>query len=341
MPQLDPLRSFFERCVGRAAQDSHDLGVVGEVPALRSQLDELEQDGAHLPGVGAQLDEHAVARRVRLAQQPEQQVLGADVVVAEAHRLAQAALENPLGTGGEGDLAVGVLGARVNRDDGAARLVEPQPGGLQRLRGEPLVLADEAEQEVLGPDAAVVQAAGLLLGQRDDLARALGEALEHQRVPAWRSNMAEGPTRCERRSKTPGATACSASIGRMGAPLTVTSGRSRRIALRTAATTRSGFASPASSGARSFIRSHIPVAAMKPGETTLKPTGASRNSARSERVTPISPALVAAYGSLHDTPTLPDIEAMNTTCPRPRASIPRSRSRARSIGATRLIATIW
>src|SRR3954447_23609287 len=32
---------------------------------------------------------------------------------------------------------------------------------------------------------------------------------------------------------------------------------------------------------------------------------------------------------------------MKTTCPRPRASIPPTRSRVRSIGATRLIATIW
>ena len=88
------------------------------------------------------------------------------------------------------------------------------------------------------------------------------------------------------------------------------------------------------------MRFHIPVAAMKPGETTLKPTGASRNSARSERVRPISPAFVAAYGSLHETPTLPDIDAMKTTWPRPRASIPPSRSRVSSIGAVRLTATI-
>src|ERR1700677_994650 len=52
---------------------------------------------ADLLRVGVETQEHASADTVAVAHQAEQQVLGADVVVAEAHRLAQRALEHRLG----------------------------------------------------------------------------------------------------------------------------------------------------------------------------------------------------------------------------------------------------
>src|SRR5580693_7305484 len=50
---------------------------------------------------------------------------------------------------------------------------------LQRLGCHPAVLADEAEQDVLGPDVFVVKHPGLFLGQYYDAPRPVGEPLEH------------------------------------------------------------------------------------------------------------------------------------------------------------------
>ncbi len=55
-------------------------GVAGE---------ELDHLLAHARQVGAQLDEHLRGDTFALADQPEQDVFGADVVVAELQRLAQ------------------------------------------------------------------------------------------------------------------------------------------------------------------------------------------------------------------------------------------------------------
>ncbi len=66
------------------------------------QLDDLL---AHPGEVGAQLDQHLGGDALALADQAEQDVLGADVVVAELQRLAQAQLEDLLRPRREGDVA--------------------------------------------------------------------------------------------------------------------------------------------------------------------------------------------------------------------------------------------
>jgi hypothetical protein len=45
-----------------------------------------------------------------------------------------------------------------------------------------LLLPPQAEEDVLGPDVVVADAAGLVLRENDDVPRALGEALEHFRA---------------------------------------------------------------------------------------------------------------------------------------------------------------
>ncbi len=87
------------------------LGVPSEGPApaaggllalvARQQLDDLL---AHPVEVGAELDEDLGGDALALADQPEQDVLGADVVVAELQGLAQRELEHLLGARGEGDV---------------------------------------------------------------------------------------------------------------------------------------------------------------------------------------------------------------------------------------------
>ena len=61
------------------------------------QLDDLL---AHAAEVGAELDEDLGGDAFALADEPEEDVLGADVVVAELQRFAQRQLEHLLGTRG-------------------------------------------------------------------------------------------------------------------------------------------------------------------------------------------------------------------------------------------------
>src|SRR5699024_9989084 len=85
------------RCAG-------GLGLLALV--AREQLDDLL---AHTREVRAELDQHLRCHALALADEAEQDVLGADVVVAQLQRLTQAQLEHLLGAGGEGDVAAGRL----------------------------------------------------------------------------------------------------------------------------------------------------------------------------------------------------------------------------------------
>ena len=115
-----------------------------------------------------------------LADEAEEDVLGADVVVAELQRLAQRELEDLLGAGGEGDVTRGSLAA-VADDlfDLGAHGLERDAERLERLGGDALAFVDQAEQDVLGPDVVVVEQARLFLRQDDDSAGSIGEAFEH------------------------------------------------------------------------------------------------------------------------------------------------------------------
>jgi hypothetical protein len=141
------------------------------------QLDDLL---AHAVEVGAQLDEHLRGDALTLADQAEQDVLGADVVVAELQRLAQAQLQDLLRARGERDVAArGLLAVPDDLLDLLADGLQRDAEGLQRLRGDALTLVDQAEQDVLGADVVVVEHPGLFLGQDHNPPRAVGESLEH------------------------------------------------------------------------------------------------------------------------------------------------------------------
>ena len=131
--------------------------------------------------VRAELREDLGGDALALAQQPEQDVLGADVVVAELEGLAQGELEDLLGARREGDVAGGGgLALADDLDDLGAHGVQGDVHRLESLGGDPLALVDEAEEEVLRADVVVVERAGLVLGQDDDAAGAVCEAFEHR-----------------------------------------------------------------------------------------------------------------------------------------------------------------
>ena len=124
---------------------------------------------------------HAVA----LAEETEQDVLGADVGVAELQRLAQRELEHLLGPRRERDVpgSRGLLPAADNLLDPMPDRLEADPQGRQRPGGDTFALPQEAEQDVLGADVVVIQVPGLGLRQHDDPARPVGETLEHGSAP--------------------------------------------------------------------------------------------------------------------------------------------------------------
>jgi hypothetical protein len=142
---------------------------------------------AHQVQVGAQLRQDLRRDAVALADQAEQEVLGADVVVTERLRLAQRQLEHLLGPRRVRDLLLRLLLALA--DDLLDLLphgVQADPQRFQGPRRDALALADQAEQEVLGPDVVVIESPGFVLRQVDRLSRPVGKPLKHPaRRPSW------------------------------------------------------------------------------------------------------------------------------------------------------------
>ncbi len=73
----------------------------GRTLVTREQLDDLLANAAE---VGPELDEHLRGNAFALADEAEQDVLGADVVVTELQRFAQRELEHLLGARREGNV---------------------------------------------------------------------------------------------------------------------------------------------------------------------------------------------------------------------------------------------
>ena len=155
------------------------LGAPGRALVAGQQLDDLLADARQ---VGAELDEHLGGDALALADQAEQDVLGADVVVAQLEGFAQRQLEDLLGPRGERDVP-GRRRAALADDllDLVAHGLQRDAEALEGLGGDALTLVDEAEQDVLGADVGVVEQARFLLGEDDDPAGPIGESFEHVR----------------------------------------------------------------------------------------------------------------------------------------------------------------
>ena len=110
-------------------------------------------------------------------------MLGADVVVAERQRLAQRQLENFLRARRERDLPARHLVALA--DDArhlGPHFLDGDVEGLEHARGQAFLLAEEAEQDVLGTDVVVLERARFVLRKDDNLPGTLRKSLEHSGV---------------------------------------------------------------------------------------------------------------------------------------------------------------
>ena len=132
-----------------------------------------------------------------LADEAQEQVLRADVVVAEAASLVDGQLDDALGARRQPDLADDRSIATTDDElDGGPDLGQLDVHVLEDARGHTLALADEAQEQVLRADVVVVEPLRFVLRQCQDLAgaiRELVEAIHPSRTPipfpaprAWR-----------------------------------------------------------------------------------------------------------------------------------------------------------
>src|SRR4029079_1453370 len=170
---VEQLRGLLALALGAGSRAGAALASAG----AGEHADDLVAD---LLRVGVEVEQDAGGDALVLADEAEQDVLGADVVVAKAQGLAQGELEHLLGARGEGDLAGGDLLARPDDADNlSADALDGDVEGLEDAGGQALLLAQQAEEDVLGADVIVLENPGLLLGEDDHLASPFGEALKH------------------------------------------------------------------------------------------------------------------------------------------------------------------
>ncbi len=133
---------------------------------------------ANLLGADAELAQHVDGQPLILAGQAEEQVLGADVVLAHAPRFFDRVLQDALGAGrklGLGEGGSGSLAAGQPLDHGL------NPGDFQaefaqNPAGHAALLEQQADQNVLAADVTVVEAFRLFLGQAQHASGALSES---------------------------------------------------------------------------------------------------------------------------------------------------------------------
>ena len=134
---------------------------------------------ADLVQVDAERLEDAGGDPLALADEAEEQVLRADVVVAEAARLVDGQLDDALGARGQADLADDrPIAAADDELDRGPDLGQLDVHVLEDARGDTLALADEAEEQMLRADVVVVEPLRLVLRKCQDLARAIRELVE-------------------------------------------------------------------------------------------------------------------------------------------------------------------
>ena len=129
----------------------------------------------------AQVHQHLGGHAFLLAQQAEQDVLGADVVVVQIAGFFHRILDDLLGPRRLRQLAHGDhVGAALDElFDFEADLAQVDVEVLEHVGGDAAAFLDQAQQHVLGADVFVVEALGFLVGQLHDFAGAVGKSFVH------------------------------------------------------------------------------------------------------------------------------------------------------------------
>ena len=137
---------------------------------------------AHVFELEAESGERLCRGAVVLAQQAEEQVLGADVVVAEGAGLFERQLEHAFGSRRVGELLARGHGVRPPLDlllDFVADFLQFHAHLLQHHGGHPGAFLHEGQENVLGAHIVVVESLRLEAGKAHHLSGAFGETVEH------------------------------------------------------------------------------------------------------------------------------------------------------------------
>lgn len=168
--------TFGSACAANSGADGFSAFAFAALVA-REELDDGLTD---LRQVGTEFGQNLGGNALALFEQAEEEVLGPNVVVAELEGFTQGKFEDALRPWSEGDVALdGFLALTDNLDDAGADRIAFDLRHFKGFRGDSLTLGDEAEEEVLGPDVVVLEAARLILGEDDDPPGAVGEPFEH------------------------------------------------------------------------------------------------------------------------------------------------------------------
>src|SRR4051812_8826993 len=153
------------------------LAALTAAAGAREHPDDLVAD---LLRVGVEVEQDARCDALVLADEAEQDVLRADVVVAEAQCLAECELEHLLRARGERDLpGRHFLAGADDAHDLRTHALHSDVEGLEDTSRKSLLLAQQAEQDVLGADVVVLERSRFLLRENDDLTGSFCESLEH------------------------------------------------------------------------------------------------------------------------------------------------------------------
>jgi hypothetical protein len=146
--------------------------------AVTEQLDDRLPDGFDFH---ASRSEHFRRDAVLLVQQPEQQVLGADVVVRQSLSFISSVLEHTFAGGAEldfvrrGDFFVACKAS----DDLGAKVAELVTRAREDPAAKPAAFVQHSKEHVLGLNGARAELAGLGAGVKQDPRRSCREAIEH------------------------------------------------------------------------------------------------------------------------------------------------------------------
>ena len=144
--------------------------------------------GPHLVEGNPETLQDAGGDAFALSEQPDKQMLSADVGVVHAAGFVDGQLDHLLSPRSEANIALSrFLAAADNELHCGTDLGEVHGEAGQHPGGHALGLAHQPKEDVLGADVVVVESLGLFLGQRQDSPGSLGEFLEsaaHNVAPA-------------------------------------------------------------------------------------------------------------------------------------------------------------
>ena len=130
--------------------------------------------------VGTQLDENLGGNSFAFANESEQDVLGADVVMTQLQCFTQRQFENFFGTRCERNMTRWRRSTLANNFFNlSAYCFERNTQSFQSLRSHSFTFVNESEQDVLCADIAVIQQSGFFLGQHNNTTGPICEAFKH------------------------------------------------------------------------------------------------------------------------------------------------------------------